>query len=83
MSAAAAATPLTNGNLPPINLLSCACSALYPKVVACLTELRTMTEEYSKQVLQIQDMEPDVISPLIMEMVSKSPFNDWDMLRDS
>lgn len=43
---------------------------MYPKVVACLTELRTMTEEYPKQVLQIQDIEPDVISPLIMEMVS-------------
>ncbi|XP_030283636.1 nuclear receptor subfamily 1 group I member 2 isoform X2 [Sparus aurata] len=43
---------------------------LYPKVMACLTEMRTMTEEYSKQVLQIQDIEPDVISPLIMEIVS-------------
>lgn len=51
-----------------ICLLSC--SLMYPKVVACLTELRTMTEEYPKQVLQIQDIEPDVISPLIMEMVS-------------
>lgn len=45
-------------------------SLMFPKVVACLTELRTITEEYSKQVLQIQDIEPDVISPLIMEMVS-------------
>lgn len=33
-----------------------------------------MTEEYTKQVLQIQDIEPDVISPLIMEMVSNI---DW------
>ncbi|KAI3356326.1 hypothetical protein L3Q82_017548, partial [Scortum barcoo] len=41
---------------------------LYPKVMACLTEMRTMNEEYSKQVMQIQDIEPDVISPLIMEM---------------
>ncbi|XP_059199057.1 nuclear receptor subfamily 1 group I member 2 isoform X2 [Centropristis striata] len=49
---------------------------LYPKVMACLTELRTMTEEYSKQVLQIQDIQPDVISPLLMEMVSKIPCND-------
>ncbi|KAM9346821.1 nuclear receptor subfamily 1 group I member 2 [Symphorus nematophorus] len=46
---------------------------LFPKVMACLTEMRTMTEEYSKQVLQIQDIQPDVISPLIMEMVSKNP----------
>lgn len=55
-----------------LNLLCflCACSLLYPKVMACLTEMRTMTEEYSKQVLQIQDIEPDVISPLIMEIVS-------------
>lgn len=30
-----------------------------------------MTEEYSKQVLQIQDLQPDDISPLIMEVVSK------------
>ncbi|XP_041806118.1 nuclear receptor subfamily 1 group I member 2 isoform X2 [Chelmon rostratus] len=44
---------------------------LYPKVMACLTEMRTMTEEYSKQVLQIQDIQPNVISSLIMEMVSK------------
>lgn len=49
---------------------------LYPKVVACLTEMRTMTEEYTKQVLQIQDIEPDVISPLIMEVVSKNPCGD-------
>ncbi|XP_051259450.1 nuclear receptor subfamily 1 group I member 2 isoform X1 [Dicentrarchus labrax] len=49
---------------------------LYPKVMACLTEMRTMTEEYSKQVLQIQDIQPDVISPLIVEMVRKNPCND-------
>ncbi|XP_076603227.1 nuclear receptor subfamily 1 group I member 2 [Chaetodon auriga] len=48
---------------------------LYPKVMACLTEMRTMTEEYSKQVLQIQDIQPNVISPLIMEIVS-NPFDD-------
>ncbi|XP_070770398.1 nuclear receptor subfamily 1 group I member 2 isoform X2 [Enoplosus armatus] len=46
---------------------------LYPKVMACLTEMRTMTEEYSKQVLQIQDIQPDILSPLIMEVVSKNP----------
>ncbi|KAK7939261.1 hypothetical protein WMY93_002587 [Mugilogobius chulae] len=39
---------------------------IFPKVLACLTEMRSMTEEYSKQVLQIQDIQPD-ISPLIME----------------
>lgn len=44
---------------------------LYPKVMSCLTELRTMTEEYSKQVLQIQDIQPEDISPLIMEVFSK------------
>uniref|UniRef100_A0A3P8RKY1 Nuclear receptor subfamily 1, group I, member 2 n=1 Tax=Amphiprion percula TaxID=161767 RepID=A0A3P8RKY1_AMPPE len=44
---------------------------LYPKVIACFTEMRTMTEEYSKQILQIQDIQPDTISPLIMEVVSK------------
>ncbi|CAL1582260.1 unnamed protein product [Knipowitschia caucasica] len=45
---------------------------LFPKVLACLTEMRTMTEEYSKQVLQIQDIQPDDISPLIMEVISDS-----------
>ncbi|XP_054471010.1 nuclear receptor subfamily 1 group I member 2 isoform X2 [Anoplopoma fimbria] len=49
---------------------------LYPKVMACLTEMRTMNEEHSKQVLQIQDIQPDIISPLVMEMVSKNPCND-------
>lgn len=45
---------------------------LYPKVMACLTEMRSMNEEYTKQVLQIQDIQPDV-SPLILEVVSKDP----------
>ncbi|KAF7215676.1 nuclear receptor subfamily 1 group I member 2 isoform X1 [Nothobranchius furzeri] len=49
---------------------------LYPKMIACLTELRTMTEEYSKQILQIQDVQPDTISPLIIEVVSKNPGKD-------
>ncbi|KAM4730705.1 nuclear receptor subfamily 1 group I member 2 [Anableps anableps] len=48
---------------------------LYPKMIACLTEMRTMTEEYSKQILQIQDVQPDTISPLIMEVISKNPCN--------
>ncbi|XP_036401105.1 nuclear receptor subfamily 1 group I member 2 isoform X1 [Megalops cyprinoides] len=43
---------------------------LYPKIMACLTEMRTMNEEYTKQVLQIQDIQPDV-SPLILEVVRK------------
>lgn len=51
-------------------------SLLYPKMIACLTEMRTMTEEYSKQILQIQDVQPDTISPLIMEVVSKNPCNN-------
>ncbi|XP_062862429.1 nuclear receptor subfamily 1 group I member 2 isoform X2 [Trichomycterus rosablanca] len=42
---------------------------LFPKIMACLTELRTMNEEYSKQVLQIQDIQPEV-SPLMLEIVS-------------
>lgn len=54
----------------------CFSSMLYPKVLACLTEMRTMTEEYSKQILQIQDIQPNVIPPLMVEMVSKSPIND-------
>lgn len=55
---------------------TCTCSLLFPRLMACLTEMRTMTEEYSKQVLQIQDIQPDDISPLIMEVVSKSPCSD-------
>lgn len=54
----------------------CFSSMLYPKVLACLTEMRTMTEEYSKQVLQIQDIQPNIIPPLMVEMVSKSPISN-------
>ncbi|KAI4885173.1 hypothetical protein NFI96_022651 [Prochilodus magdalenae] len=43
---------------------------LFPKIIACLTELRSMNEEYTKQVLQIQDIQPEV-SPLMLEIVSK------------
>ncbi|XP_063070715.1 nuclear receptor subfamily 1 group I member 2 [Engraulis encrasicolus] len=43
---------------------------LFPKIMACLTEMRTMNEEYSKQVLQIQDIQPEV-SPLILEVISQ------------
>ncbi|XDV30883.1 hypothetical protein PO909_033713 [Leuciscus waleckii] len=43
---------------------------LYPKIMACLTEMRSMNEEYTKQVLKIQDIQPDV-SPLLLEIISK------------
>uniref|UniRef100_A0A8D3B871 Uncharacterized protein n=1 Tax=Scophthalmus maximus TaxID=52904 RepID=A0A8D3B871_SCOMX len=52
----------------------CGSSLLYPKVVGRLTETRTMTEE---EVLQIQDTQPDAISPLILEVVSKDSCNDF------
>ncbi|KAJ8388572.1 hypothetical protein AAFF_G00132860 [Aldrovandia affinis] len=42
---------------------------LYPKIMSCLTEMRTMNEEYTKQLLQIQDIQPDV-SPLMMEVLA-------------
>ncbi|XP_073701510.1 nuclear receptor subfamily 1 group I member 2 [Garra rufa] len=43
---------------------------LYPKIMACLTEMRSMNEEYTKQLLKIQDIQPDV-SPLLLEIISK------------
>ncbi|XP_012687338.2 nuclear receptor subfamily 1 group I member 2 [Clupea harengus] len=43
---------------------------LFPKIIACLTEMRTMNEEYTKQVMQIQDIQPE-LSPLILEVVSQ------------
>ncbi|XP_076119209.1 nuclear receptor subfamily 1 group I member 2 isoform X1 [Alosa pseudoharengus] len=46
------------------------CNLLFPKIMACLTEMRTMNEEYSKQVMQIQDIQPE-LSPLILEVVSQ------------
>ncbi|CAG5865696.1 unnamed protein product [Menidia menidia] len=49
---------------------------LYPKVIGCFTEMRTINEEYSKQILQIQDIQPDTISPLIMEVVSTNTYSD-------
>lgn len=45
---------------------------LFPKIMACLTELRTMNDEYTKQVLKIQDIQPDV-TPLMMEVFSNNP----------
>uniref|UniRef100_A0AAR2K2Y1 Nuclear receptor subfamily 1 group I member 2 n=1 Tax=Pygocentrus nattereri TaxID=42514 RepID=A0AAR2K2Y1_PYGNA len=44
---------------------------LFPKIIACLTEMRTMNEEHTKQLLQIQDIQPEV-SPLMLEIVSKN-----------
>ncbi|XP_029112608.1 nuclear receptor subfamily 1 group I member 2 isoform X6 [Scleropages formosus] len=43
---------------------------LYPKIMGCLTEMRSMNEEYTKQVLQIQDIQPEV-PPLMLEVFSK------------
>ncbi|XP_072541594.1 nuclear receptor subfamily 1 group I member 2 isoform X2 [Salminus brasiliensis] len=43
---------------------------LFPKIMACLTEMRTMNEEYTKQLHQIQDIQPEV-SPLMLEIVSQ------------
>uniref|UniRef100_A0A8C4RY13 Nuclear receptor subfamily 1 group I member 2 n=1 Tax=Erpetoichthys calabaricus TaxID=27687 RepID=A0A8C4RY13_ERPCA len=43
---------------------------LFPKIMACLTELRTMNEDYTKQVVQIQNIQPDV-TPLMMEVFSQ------------
>ncbi|XP_016306277.1 nuclear receptor subfamily 1 group I member 2-like isoform X2 [Sinocyclocheilus anshuiensis] len=43
---------------------------LYPKIMECLTEMRSMNEEYTKQLLKIQDIQPDV-SPLLLEIISK------------
>lgn len=43
---------------------------LYPKIIGCLTEMRSMNEEYTKQVLKIQDIQPEV-SPLLLEIISK------------
>ncbi|XP_041857486.1 nuclear receptor subfamily 1 group I member 2 [Melanotaenia boesemani] len=50
---------------------------LFPKVIACFTEMRTIAEEYSKQILQIQDIQPNTISPLIMEVVSNNTSCDF------
>ncbi|XP_016089292.1 nuclear receptor subfamily 1 group I member 2 isoform X2 [Sinocyclocheilus grahami] len=43
---------------------------LYPKIMECLTKMRSMNEEYTKQLLKIQDIQPDV-SPLLLEIISK------------
>ncbi|XP_060786399.1 nuclear receptor subfamily 1 group I member 2 isoform X2 [Neoarius graeffei] len=43
---------------------------LLPRVMACLAEMRTLNEEHTKQVLQIQDVQPEM-SPLVLEIVSR------------
>ncbi|XP_029433742.1 nuclear receptor subfamily 1 group I member 2 isoform X2 [Rhinatrema bivittatum] len=43
---------------------------LFPKIMALLTEMRTMNNEFCKQVVQIQDIQPDV-TPLMMEVFSR------------
>ncbi|KAM3935821.1 nuclear receptor subfamily 1 group I member 2 [Leptodactylus fuscus] len=45
---------------------------LYAKIMECLTELRTMNDEYSRQLLQIWDIQQDY-TPLMHEMFSQSP----------
>lgn len=57
------------GQLSPYSSLF-STSLLFPKIIACLTEMRTMNEEYTKQVMQIQDIQPE-LSPLILEVVSQ------------
>nr|XP_033796792.1 nuclear receptor subfamily 1 group I member 2 isoform X1 [Geotrypetes seraphini]XP_033796793.1 nuclear receptor subfamily 1 group I member 2 isoform X1 [Geotrypetes seraphini]XP_033796794.1 nuclear receptor subfamily 1 group I member 2 isoform X1 [Geotrypetes seraphini]XP_033796795.1 nuclear receptor subfamily 1 group I member 2 isoform X1 [Geotrypetes seraphini] len=42
---------------------------LFPKIMALLTEIRSMNNEFCKQVLQIQAIQPDV-TPLMMEVFS-------------
>ncbi|XP_069491952.1 nuclear receptor subfamily 1 group I member 2 [Ambystoma mexicanum] len=42
---------------------------LFPKIIRCLTELRSMNVEYCKQVVEIHDIQPDN-TPLIMEVFS-------------
>ncbi|XP_067373450.1 nuclear receptor subfamily 1 group I member 2 [Channa argus] len=47
---------------------------LFPKVISCLTEMRTMTEEYSKQNLQIRDIQPDGFF-IKVQVMSSSDFD--------
>lgn len=42
---------------------------LFAKIMVCLTELRTMNDEHSKQLLHIWDIQPDY-TPLMHEMFS-------------
>ncbi|TRY86692.1 hypothetical protein DNTS_028777 [Danionella cerebrum] len=62
--------PLMNFHYTLRKLRLCEEDLLYPKIMACLTEMRSMNEEYTKQVLKIQDMQHEV-SPLWLEIISK------------
>ncbi|XP_075053581.1 nuclear receptor subfamily 1 group I member 2 [Mixophyes fleayi] len=42
---------------------------LFPKIMECLTELRSMNDEHSKQLFQIWDVQPDY-TPLMREVFS-------------
>ncbi|XP_018431298.1 PREDICTED: nuclear receptor subfamily 1 group I member 2-like, partial [Nanorana parkeri] len=48
------------------------CRFLFAKIMECLTELRTVNDEHSKQVLQIWDIQPGY-TPLLLEVFSKLP----------
>ncbi|XP_040278760.1 nuclear receptor subfamily 1 group I member 2 [Bufo bufo] len=43
---------------------------LFAKIMECLTELRSINDEYSKQILHIWDIQPDY-TPLMHEMFSR------------
>ncbi|KAM8921744.1 nuclear receptor subfamily 1 group I member 3 [Pelodytes ibericus] len=43
---------------------------LYPKLLALLTELRTLNEENTRQLLHIQDLNADAMTPLMKEFLS-------------
>ncbi|XP_075707140.1 nuclear receptor subfamily 1 group I member 2 [Rhinoderma darwinii] len=45
---------------------------LFAKIMECLTELRTMNDEHSKQLLHIWDIQPD-FTPLLHEVFSRLP----------
>ncbi|KAM5126974.1 nuclear receptor subfamily 1 group I member 2-like, partial [Mantella aurantiaca] len=46
------------------------CRFLFAKIMECLTELRTVSDEHSKQVLDIWDIQPGY-TPLLLEVFSK------------
>ncbi|XP_077149737.1 nuclear receptor subfamily 1 group I member 2 [Ranitomeya variabilis] len=45
---------------------------IFAKVMECLTELRSMNDEHSKQLLHIWDLQPDY-TPLMHELFSRMP----------
>ncbi|KAM9319609.1 nuclear receptor subfamily 1 group I member 2 [Gastrophryne carolinensis] len=45
---------------------------LFAKIMECLTELRSVNNEHSKQLLRIWDIQPDY-TPLMLEVVSEFP----------